>query len=101
MAYVRINMVEFDSEEDLKRDAEVLNSNAGNLFPELLLIAGVQTTETSSLSITVHPNKEAADRAKSLRDDHMAEVKGLSLTMSHEGDLSIFYQKPEAAFEIE
>lgn len=40
MAYVRINMVEFDSEEDLKRDAEVLNSNAGNLFPELLLIAG-------------------------------------------------------------
>ena len=31
----------------------------------------------------------------------MAEVKGLSITMSHEGDLSIFYQKPEAAFEIE
>ena len=101
MAYVRINVVEFDSEEYLKRDAEVLNSNAGDLFPELLLIAGVQTTETSSFSITIYPDKEAADNALAVRDNHMAEVKGLSLTMSHEGDLSIFYQKPEAKFRVD
>ena len=53
MAYVRINVVEFDSEEYLKRDAEVLNSNAGDLF------RCCQTKFNASQSTTITQTYEA------------------------------------------
>ena len=79
MAYVRINMVEFDSPEAMKENSKELNENAGKIFPELQLIAAVATSDTSALSISIYPDKGSADKAIAQRDKHHEEDQLRSL----------------------
>jgi len=60
MAYVRINMVEFESPEAMTKNSKELNENVGMIFPEVQLIAAIATSDTSALSISIFPDKEAA-----------------------------------------
>ena len=93
MAYVRINMVEFDSPEAMKENSKELNENAGKIFPELQLFAAVATSDTSALSISIYPDKGSADKAIAQRDKHH-DGRPIEVVMAHEGDLSAFYQRP-------
>jgi hypothetical protein len=57
------------------------------------LIAAIATSDTSALSISIYPDKDAADIAISQRDKHH-EGKAVEVVMAHEGDLKAFFQKP-------
>ena len=93
MAYVRINMVEFENSEAMKGNSEELNKNAGVIFPEVQLIAAIATSDTSALSISIYPDKESADKALTQRDKYH-DGRPIEVVMAHEGDLSAFYQRP-------
>ena len=93
MAYVRINMVEFENPEAMKENSKELNANAGSIFPEVQLIAAIATSDRSALSISIYPNKEAADKAIAQRDAHH-NGRPIEVVMAHEGDLSAFFQRP-------
>ena len=93
MAYVRINMVEFESPEAMTKNSKELNENVGMIFPEVQLIAAIATSDTSALSISIYPDKEAADKAIAQRDKHH-DGKPIEVVMAHEGELSAFFQRP-------
>ena len=93
MAYVRINMVDFESPKVMEENHKALNENAGKIFPEVQLIAAIATSDTSALSILIYPKKDAADIAISQRDKHH-EGKAVEVVMAHEGELWALFQKP-------
>ena len=90
MPYVRINMVEFKSKEDMQRDMDQLQNNMKSLFPEMRLFISKEASETSNVGIAVHDDKEAADRAVEKRKKRMAG-EGFSDNFSHEGQVLAFY----------
>ena len=94
MAYVRINMVEFKSKEDMKKDMDELQNGMNFMFPEMRLFIGMEASETTNVGIAVYDNKEAADRAVEKRNKHMAG-EGFSDNFSHEGQVIAFYADNE------
>ena len=90
MPDVRINMVEFKSKEDMKKDMDDLQNNMKSMFPEMRLFIGMEASETTNVGIAVYDNKEAADRAVEKRNKHMAG-EGFSDNFSHEGQVIAFY----------
>ena len=94
MPYVRINMVEFKSKEDMQRDMGELQNNMKSLFPEMRLFISMEASETSNVGIAVYDDKEAADRAVEKRNKHMAG-EGFSDNFSHEGRVIAFYADNE------
>ena len=48
MAYVRVNMVEFESAEAMQGNAKFMSENAGQIFPDIQLFASMATTEKSA-----------------------------------------------------
>ena len=57
MPYVRINMVEFKSKENMRKDMETLNNNIKSIFPEMRLFIAMEASETSNVGIAVYDNK--------------------------------------------
>ena len=94
MPYVRINMVEFKSNEDMRKDMDTLQNYMKSLFPEMRLFISMEASETSNVGIAVYDDKEAADRAVEKRDKHMAG-EGFSDNFSHEGEVMAFYADNE------
>ena len=94
MPYVRINMVEFKSKEDMQRDMDELQNNMKYMFPEMRLFIGMEASETTNVGIAVYDDKEAADRAVEKRNKHMAG-EGFSDNFSHEGQVIAFYADNE------
>ena len=94
MPYVRINMVEFKSKEDMKKDMDELQKGLKSMFPEMRLFIGMEASETTNVGIAVYDNKEAADRAVEKRNKHMAG-EGFSDNFSHEGQVIAFYADNE------
>ena len=94
MPYVRINMVEFKSNEDMRRDMDKLQNSMKSIFPEMRLFISMEASETSNVGIAVYDDKEAADRAVEKRNKHMAG-EGFSDNFSHEGEVMAFYADNE------
>ena len=94
MPYVRINIVEFKSKEDMHKDIDTLQNNMKSLFPEMRLFISMEASETSNVGIAVYDDKEAADRAVEKHDKHMAG-EGFSDNFSHEGEVMAFYADNE------
>ena len=46
MAYVRINMIEFDTLEEFKKRASAFRENVAQIFPTAQLITAVATSDT-------------------------------------------------------
>ena len=74
MAYVRINMVEFDSPEEFKKRVKHFQKNCADIFPTAQVLAGVQTGEANVLSISIYPDKETADASLIDREKHFDAV---------------------------
>ena len=66
-----------------------INATARIIFPDIMLIDGINLTETSQMAISIYPDKEAADKALAQRDAHQ-KTQDIELVMSHAGDLSFF-----------
>ena len=94
MPYVRINMVEFKSNEDMRKDMDTLQNYMKSLLPEMRLFISMEASETSNVGIAVYDDKEAADRAVEKRNKHMAG-EGFSDNFSHEGEVMAFYADNE------
>ena len=89
MPYVRINLAEYPSPEALQKNSDSINAAAQSIFPDIMLVAGINLTETSQMAISIYPDKEAADKALAQRDSHQ-KTQDIELVMSHAGDLSFF-----------
>ena len=63
MPYARINMVEFESREEMHKVITNLSVNMKTVFPEIRSFVSVETSEKSQITISVYDHKEAADRA--------------------------------------
>ena len=94
MAYVRINMVDFKSKEDIQKDMDKLQNSMESMFPEIRVFIAMEASETKNVGIAVYDDKEAADRAVEKRNKHMAG-EGFSDNFSHEGKVIAFYADNE------
>ena len=77
MSTARINMLEFDSEEDLNERAETYQREAPKLFPNAEILLTIKTGPTSAMSVSIYPDKKSADEALIRRDKHFktAEIQ--------------------------
>ena len=77
MSIARINMLEFDTEDDLEQRANVYKNEAPKLFPNAEILLTIRTGPTSAMSVSVYPNDQAAEVALVKRDKHFktAEIQ--------------------------
>ena len=94
MPYARINMVEFESSEEMHKVITNLNVNMKTVFPEIRSFVAVETSEKSQSTISIYEHKEAADRAVAQRDKHL-ENRELVDICAHEGNVNCFYVEEE------
>ena len=90
MPYARINMVEFESREEMHKVITNLNVNMKTVFPEIRSFVSVETSEKSQITISVYDHKEAADRAVAQRDTHLKHRELVDI-FAHEGNVNCFY----------
>ena len=94
MAYVRINMAEFKSREEMHKVITNLRDNMKSVFPEIRSFVSMETSETSQITISVYDNKEAADRAVAQRDTDLKHTDLVDI-FAHEGNVNCFYVEHE------
>ena len=94
MAYVRINMFEFKSTEDMRKNADDMHKTLKSGYPEIRVFIGMEASVTSLVGIVVFDDKEAADRAVEKRNKHVAG-EGYKDNFSHEGQVIAFYADNE------
>ena len=73
MSYVRINMFDFKSKEDLRKTTDDMHRTLKSAYPEVRVFIGMEASETSLVGIVVQDDKEAADRAVEKRDKHLED----------------------------
>ena len=83
-------MADIISRGEAERSIAILRNDIKSVFPEIRSFACIETSETSTLTISIYDDKEAADRAVAQRDKHH-EDKDLADLFTHEGDLRCFY----------
>ena len=71
MPYARINMAEFTSSAEAERTIAILRNDIKSVFPEIRAFACVETTETSTLTISM------------MRNQSLAKSHGAPLTSGH------------------
>ncbi|OAH05775.1 hypothetical protein pfor_37c3536 [Rhodobacteraceae bacterium SB2] len=94
MPYARINMVEFESREEMHKVITNLNVNMKTVFPEIRSFVSVETSEKSQITISVYDHKEAADCAVAQRDTHLKHRELVDI-FAHEGNVNCFYVEEE------
>ena len=94
MAYVRINMLDFKSTEDLRKTADDMHRTLKSGYPEIRVFIGMEVSETSLVGISVFVDKEAANRAVEKRNKHTAGERYKD-NFSHEGNIIAFYAENE------
>ena len=94
MPYARINMVEFESREEMHKVITNLNVNMKTVFPEIRSFVSVETSEKSQITISVYDHKEAADRAVAQRDTHLKHRELVDI-FAHEGNVNCFQVEEE------
>ena len=77
MSTARINMLEFDSEEDLNQRAEMYQREAPELFPNAEILLTIKTGPTSAMSVSIYPDEKSAEESLIRRNKHFkaAEVQ--------------------------
>ena len=75
MSIARINMLEFDTENDLEERAKEYMSEAPKLFPNAEILLTIRTGPTSAMSVSVYPNEQDAEVALVKRDEHFKSAK--------------------------
>tara|TARA_Y100001970_G_C14148475_1_gene811223 strand:- start:102 stop:386 length:285 start_codon:yes stop_codon:yes gene_type:complete len=77
MSTARINMLEFESEEDLDQRAGAYQKDAPKLFPNAEILLTIKTGPTSAMSVSIYPDEKSAEESLILRDKHFkaAEVQ--------------------------
>ena len=90
MLYARVNMVEFKTREQMDRTIAQLRDKITSVLPEIRVFTSMETSQTSQLTISVHDNKDAADRAISQRDTHLFD-KEMADLFAHEGTVNCLY----------
>ena len=81
----RVNMIEFNSEKELREQQEWYHENGASLFPNCILQLGVQTGPTSIMSISDYPSQDGADKAMTKRDEVFKEKADTMSGWSMEG----------------
>ncbi len=90
MAYARINMIEYASVEEKERTIGSLKGRHQEAFPELRAFAGVETSATSVLTISIYDDEEAAERA-GIQSQKFQVDKDISDLFVHEGTVKNFF----------
>ena len=77
MSIARINMLEFETEDDLNKRAELYEKDAPTLFPNAELLLTIKTGPTSAMSVSIYPNEKVAEESLIRRNKHFraAEVQ--------------------------
>ena len=77
MSTARINMLEFDSEEDLNQRARTYQKDAPTLFPNAEILLTIKTGPTTAMSVSIYPDEKSAEESLIQRDKHFkaAEVQ--------------------------
>ena len=77
MSTARINMLEFDSEEDLNQRAGTYQKDAPTLFPNAEILLTIKTGPTTAMSVSIYPDKQSAEESLIRRDKHFktAEIQ--------------------------
>ena len=71
----RVNMIEFNSEAEMKEQQSWFQANGPSLFPECILLTSVQTGPISVMSISVYPDQETADASLETREKLMSTTR--------------------------
>ena len=61
MSVARINMLEFDTEDDLNKRAELYEKDAPTLFPNAEILLTIKTGPTTAMSVSIYPDKQSAE----------------------------------------
>ena len=76
-------MIEFESEEELQEQQDWYQKNGASLFPNSILQMGVETGQTSVMSILLYPDQASADEAMAtcykFFKDHSKKMSGWSM----------------------
>ena len=70
MPYVRINMVEFTSRAEAERTSATFRNDITYILSKIRSFACVETSETSTLTLSIYDDKKATDRTVARRDKH-------------------------------
>jgi len=77
MSVARINMLEFETEDDLNKRAELYEKDAPTLFPTAEILLTIKTGPTTAMSVSIYPDKQSAEESLIRRDKHFktAEIQ--------------------------
>ena len=77
MSIARINMLEFDTEDDLEQRAKVYMNEGPKLFPNAEILLTIKMGPTSAMSVSAYPDELMAEEALLRRDKHFktAEIQ--------------------------
>ena len=77
MSIARINMLEFETEDDLNKRAKLYEKDAPKLFPNAQILLTIKTGPTSAMSVSIYPDEKSAEESLIRRDKHFkaAEVQ--------------------------
>ena len=75
MSTARINMLEFDSEEDLNQRARTYQREAPKLFPNAEILLTIKTGPTSAMSVSIYPDEKSAEESLIRRNKHFKAAK--------------------------
>ena len=75
MSVARINMLEFETEDDLNKRAELYEKDAPKLFPTAEILLTIKSGPTTAMSVSIYPDKQSAEESLIRRDKHFKTAK--------------------------
>ena len=92
MSYLRVNMVSTESIEKRDEILDRINTEAGEIFPEIQMMLAIATGDTAAMSVSIYADKDAATRAIAQRDASHVQFN-TELEVAFEGELRAFYKR--------
>lgn len=90
---VRINMVDFSSEEDMAIRSADYEADAQTIFPDAEILMTVKVSATSALAISIYPDEASAEASLALRNEHFKQHEDKQTGWHMEGELGMFFLK--------
>ena len=75
ISIARINTLEFETEADLNKRADLYEKDAPTLFPNAEILLTIKTGPTTAMSVSIYPDKKSAEEALTRRDKHFKTAK--------------------------
>ena len=92
MSYLRVNLAKTDSKQGRDEILERINNSADTMFPDIEMMLGIATGETSIMTVSIYADEEIATKAIGQRNEHMKNNK-TELEVAFEGELKAFFKK--------